>query len=387
MKPAQIRKDIYWVGAIDWSLRNFHGYTTSRGSTYNAFLVMDEKITLIDTVKNNFKEEMIERISRIVDPAKINYVISNHVEPDHSGSIPEVMKYCPNAKIVTSAPQGVKGLKAHYGDYNYMPVKGGDSLNIGKHTFQFVQTPMVHWPDNMVTYCPEEKILFSNDAFGQHFASSGRFDIEEDLSIILEEAQKYYANIVMPYSQQAAGAYEVVKTLDIDMIAPSHGIIWTKNIPDILDKYAQWTSGKVEEKAIVVFDSMWHSTERMANAVVQGFIDKKIPVKFYDLKENHRSDIITEVLTSKYIAVGSPTLNNNMLPTVAAFLVYLKGLTPKDRKAFAFGSYGWGGQSIAQVEEQLKECGYDIILDKIRLQYFPTQQQLDEITEKVAAAL
>lgn len=387
MKPAKIRKDIYWVGAIDWSLRNFHGYTTSRGSTYNAFLVMDEKITLIDTVKNNFKEEMIERISRIVDPAKIDYVISNHVEPDHSGSIPEVMKYCPNAKIVTSAPQGVKGLKAHYGDYNYMPVKSGDSLNIGKHTFQFVQTPMVHWPDNMVTYCPEEKILFSNDAFGQHFASSGRFDIEEDLSIILEEAQKYYANIVMPYSQQAAGAYEVVKTLDIDMIAPSHGIIWTKNIPDILDKYAQWTSGKVEEKAIVVFDSMWHSTERMANAVVQGFIDKKIPVKFYDLKENHRSDIITEVLTSKYIAVGSPTLNNNMLPTVAAFLVYLKGLTPKDRKAFAFGSYGWGGQSIAQVEEQLKECGYDIILDKIRLQYFPTQQQLDEITEKVAAAL
>ncbi len=387
MKPAKIRKDIYWVGAIDWSLRNFHGYTTSRGSTYNAFLVMDEKITLIDTVKNNFKEEMIERISRIVDPAKIDYVISNHVEPDHSGSIPEVMKYCPNAKIVTSAPQGVKGLKAHYGDYNYMPVKSGDSLNIGKHTFQFVQTPMVHWPDNMVTYCPEEKILFSNDAFGQHFASSGRFDIEEDLSIILEEAQKYYANIVMPYSQQAAGAYEVVKTLDIDMIAPSHGIIWTKNIPDILDKYAQWTSGKVEEKAIVVFDSMWHSTERMANAVVQGFIDKKIPVKFYDLKENHRSDIITEVLTSKYIAVGSPTLNNNMLPTVAAFLVYLKGLTLKNHKAFAFGSYGWGGQSIAQVEEQLKECGYEIMMDKIRLQYFPTQQQLDEITEKVAAAL
>ena len=287
MKPAKIRENIYWVGAIDWSLRNFHGYTTSRGSTYNAYLFMDEKITLIDTVKNNFKEEMIERISQIVDPARIDYVISNHVEPDHSGSIPEIMKYCPNAKIVTSAPQGVRGLKAHYGEYDYMPVKGGDSLNIGKHTFQFVPTPMVHWPDNMVTYCPEEKILFSNDAFGQHFASSGRFDYEEDLSIILEEAQKYYANIVMPYSQQAAGAYEIVKTLDIDMIAPSHGIIWTKNIPDILDKYAQWTSGKVEEKAIVVFDSMWHSTERMANAIVQGFIDKNIPVKFYDLKENY----------------------------------------------------------------------------------------------------
>ncbi|WP_434310086.1 FprA family A-type flavoprotein [Hominifimenecus sp. rT4P-3] len=383
MKAIEVKKGIYWVGAVDWSVRNFHGYTTNRGATYNAYLIVDEKITLIDTVKAPFAKELLARIRSVVDPEKIDYVISNHVEMDHSGALPEVMKACPHAKVVTSAPNGVKGLTAHYGEFDYMPVKGGDTLSLGARSLAFVATPMVHWPDNMVTYCPEEKILFSNDAFGQHYASNGRFDDQEPLDVVLQEAKKYYANIVMPYSKQAGGAVAACGGLDIGMICPSHGVIWRSHIPAILEAYGKWTSGAQEEKALVVFDSMWHSTEQMALAVLEGFTQKGIPAKLFDLKCNHNSDVLTDVLDCTYIAVGSPTLNNQMLPTVASFLCYLKGLSPKNRKAFAFGSYGWGGQSIGLVEEELKACGFEICLEKIRIPYVPKEEQLLEITEKV----
>lgn len=383
MKAIEVKKGIYWVGAVDWSVRNFHGYTTNRGATYNAYLIIDEKITLIDTVKAPFAGELLARIRSVVDPEKIDYVVSNHVEMDHSGALPVIMKACPNAKVVTSAPSGVKGLTAHYGEYDYMPVKGGDTLSLGERSLAFVTTPMVHWPDNMVTYCPEEKILFSNDAFGQHYASNGRFDDQEPLDVVLQEAKKYYANIVMPYSKQAGGAVTACGGLDFEMICPSHGVIWRSHIKEILEAYGKWTSGATEEKALVVFDSMWHSTEQMALAVLEGFTQKGICAKLFDLKCCHNSDILTDVLDCTYIAVGSPTLNNQMLPTVASFLCYLKGLSPKNRKAFAFGSYGWGGQSIGLVEDELKACGFDICLDKIRIQYVPKEEQLLEITEKV----
>lgn len=387
MKAVKIKEGIYWVGAIDWSLRSFHGYTTSRGSTYNAYLIIDEKITLVDTVKSAFAPEMISRISSVIDPAKIDYLVSNHVEPDHSGAIPDIMKLAPEAKIVTSAPQGVKGLTAHYGEYDYLPVKGGDTLSIGKRTLKFVPTPMLHWPDNMVTYCEEEKLLFSNDAFGQHYASSGRFDDVEPLEDVLLEAKKYYANIVMPYGAQVQNAYKVVSALDIDTIAPSHGVIWRKNIPEILERYRSWSLNECDNLAVVVYDSMWRSTEKMAVAITEGFTEKGVEVKQFDLKANHISDIMADILTAKYIAVGSSTLNNNMLPTVSAFLTYLKGLAPKGRKAFAFGSYGWGGQSIGQVEEQLADCKFEIMLDKIRVQYVPSEEALKDITEKVEEAI
>lgn len=383
MKAIEVKKGIYWVGAVDWSVRNFHGYTTNRGATYNAYLIIDEKITLIDTVKAPFAGELLARIRSVVDPEKIDYVVSNHVEMDHSGALPVIMKACPNAKVVTSAPSGIKGLTAHYGEYDYMPVKGGDTLSLGERSLAFVTTPMVHWPDNMVTYCPEEKILFSNDAFGQHYASNGRFDDQEPLNVVLQEAKKYYANIVMPYSKQAGGAVTACGGLDFEMICPSHGVIWRSHIKEILEAYGKWTSGATEEKALVVFDSMWHSTEQMALAVLEGFTQKGICAKLFDLKCCHNSDILTDVLDCTYIAVGSPTLNNQMLPTVASFLCYLKGLSPKYRKAFAFGSYGWGGQSIGLVEDELKASGFDICLDKIRIQYVPKEEQLLEITEKV----
>lgn len=384
MNAVEVKRGIYWVGAIDWTERCFHGYTTNRGATYNAYLIIDEKIALVDTVKAPFAKELIDRVSKIVDPAKIDYLISNHVEMDHSGAIPEVMKLMPKAKIVTSSPSGVKGLTAHYGEYDYVPVKGGDSLSLGKRTLNFVSTPMLHWPDNMVTYCPEEKILFSNDAFGQHYASSGRFDDEEPLSAVLEEAKKYYANIIMCYGKQVQAVFKVVEGLDIEMIASSHGVIWRSHVNEILNAYKLWSENDPQDGAIVVYDSMWHSTERIARTIVEAFKDKGLnDIKLFDLKTTHISDIVPYVLTSKYIAVGSPTLNNSMMPTVASFLCYLKGLSPKNRKAFAFGSYGWGGQSIPQVEEELKKCGFEICLDRIAIQYIPKQEQLDKITQDI----
>lgn len=383
MKAIEIKKGIYWVGAIDWSLRNFHGYQTGRGATYNAYLILDDKITLIDTVKKGFEAELLERISSIVEPARIDYIISSHVEADHSGSIPFMAKHCPNATILTSLPNGLKGLKALYGDLDYQGVKAGESISIGSRTLQFVTTPMLHWPDSMVTYCPEEKILFSNDAFGQHFASTGRFDDETDLPTVLWEAKKYYANILMPYGKQAQTALKGLSGLKVEMIATGHGISWRSHIPDILACYGKWSSYEVEERAIVVFDSMWHSTELMAHAITEAFREKGIPASFYDLKVNALSDIMTDLFTSRYLAVGSPTINNQMMPTVAAFLSYLKGLAPKNHLAFAFGSYGWGGQSIGLVEDELKAAGCEICLEKIRVQNLPSRETLEEIGEKV----
>ena len=383
MQALEITKGIYWVGAIDWSMRSFHGYQTSRGSTYNAYLIIDEKITLIDTVKECFAEELLTRIKSVIDPAKIDYIISSHVEPDHSGAIPFMMKHYPQAKIITSLPNGAKGLKAHYGDLPYQGVKAGDSLSIGNRTLQFVPTPMLHWPDSMVTYCPEEKILFSNDAFGEHLATSQRFDDEVDLATLMYECQKYYANILMLYGRQAQTALKTLSSLDIKLIATGHGIIWRSHIAEIMAKYQQWSGFAGEDRAVIVFDSMWHSTEKMARAIAEGFAQKNIPVGFYDIKENHLSDILTDILTAKYLAVGSPTINNQMMPTIAGFLCYLKGLAPKDKKAFAFGSYGWGGQSIGLVEEELKACGCEIIHDKIRLANVPTSEQLAELTQQI----
>ncbi len=385
MQAIEIKKGIYWVGVIDWSMRSFHGYQTGRGSTYNAYLIIDDKITLIDTAKAPFAAELLERIASVIDPAKIDYIISNHVEPDHSGSIPFMMQHCPNATIITSLPNGLKGLKAHYGEYSYKGVKAGDSLNIGHHTLQFVTTPMLHWPDSMVTYCPEEQLLFSNDAFGQHLASTGRFDDENDMSVVMQEAKKYYANILMLYGRQAQSAIKALAGLDIKMIATGHGIVWRSHIPEILAAYQKWSTFELEDTAVIVFDSMWHSTETMARTITEAFREKGIPAQFYDIKQNHMSDIMVDVLTSKYLAVGSPTINNQMMPSIAGFLCYLKGLAPKGREAFAFGSYGWGGQSIALVEDELKAAGCNICLDKIRISNVPSQQQLDDITEKIKA--
>lgn len=384
LRATEIKPDVYWVGGIDWTERNFHGYTTDRGSTYNAYLILDEKITLIDTCKPPFADELLERIADVIDPAKIDYVISNHVEQDHSGAIPAIMTAAPNAKIVTSDPHGLKGLKAHYGEaYEYIPVKTGDTLNIGKRTLTFAATMMVHWPDNMVTYSAFDKILFSNDAFGQHYASSKRFDDEVGLPEVLDQAKKYYANIVMPYSRHVVKALGALGGLDFDMIAPSHGIIWRSHVADILDIYQKWSSLVPDEYAIVVYDSMWHTTEAMAQQILEAFIEAGIPARLFDLKVDHISDIMTEVLSARYIAVGSPTLNNGMMPTVASFLWYLKGLSPKDRIGIPFGSYGWGQNGPQEVAELLEKCGFTQDFGILTHQWTEDEDSLSELHRAV----
>ena len=317
LSAVQIKPDVYWVGAVDWNARSFHGYSTEDGITYNAYLIMDEKVTLIDTAKITFKDELLARISSVIDPSKIDILVCNHVEMDHSGNVPTIKGLNPNVRILASAPQGVKGLTAHYHDLGFEGVKTGDTLNIGKRTLTFVQTPMVHWPDSMVTYDEFDGILFSNDAFGQHYASSKRFDDEVGLPEVLVQAQKYYANIVMPYGKNVEAALKALSGLSFDMIAPAHGIIWRSHVPEILAMYEKWSSGIPEEYALVVYDSMWHTTEAMATEITEAFIEMGIPARLLDLKVNHISDIMAEVLDARYIAVGSPTLNKTMMPTVA----------------------------------------------------------------------
>jgi len=379
LKKVEIKPDIYWVGGIDWDIRNFHGYSTNRGTTYNSYLIIDKKITLVDTVKHYLFDEMLSRIKEIVDPKKIDYIVSNHVEMDHSGSLPKILEECPNATILTST-RGEKGLKRHYKkDWKLKVIKSGEKLNIGKRTLHFVEVPMVHWPDSMVTYIPSDKLLLPNDAFGQHIASSERFDDEIEWGILKEEAAKYYANIVMPYGSQVEKALEALSGLEIDMIGPSHGIIWRSLIPDILKEYKKWAGYETENKALIIFDSMWGSTEKIAYALRDGIEESEIPVTIRNLKNTHISDVITDVITTKLILIGSPTLNNSMLPSMGGFLTYLKGLRPKNRLGFVFGSYGWGGQAVSEIEKILKDLAWDIPFKSVNLNYIPDKKELIEV--------
>ena len=379
MEKVEIKPNVFWVGGIDWDLRSFHGYSTNRGTTYNSYLIRDKKITLIDTVKSKFFEEWFSRIKEIIDPKKIDYIISNHVEMDHSGSLPKISKLCPKSKIITSV-RGEKGLKLHYrDDLNLKVVKSGDSLNIGKRNLTFVHIPMVHWPDSMVTYLNEDRILFSNDSFGQHIASSERFDRDIEWGILKEEAAKYYANIVLPYGSQVEKALSSIRNLEIDLIAPSHGIIWQSNISKIIKEYEKWSKHESENKAVIIYDSMWGSTEKLANSLREGINEVGINVSLRNLKNSHISDIIKEIMISKLVLIGSPTLNNGVLPTMGAFLTYIKGLKPKNKIGFVFGSYGWSGQAVGEIEKIIKDLSWDIPIDGININYIPNDDNLCDI--------
>ena len=380
LNAIEISPKVWWVGGIDWNERLFHGYTTERGITYNAYLIMDEKITLIDTCKATFADELVQRISQVVDPAKIDVVITNHVEMDHSGSLPVIHKIAPNAEIYASAGAGVNELRAHFG-IEATPVKTGDTLCIGERTLSFVTTPMVHWPDNMVTYSDVDKILFSNDAFGQHFATTKRFDDENDMCEVMKQAKKYYANIVWPYGMQAGRALAAVKGLELKMIAPSHGCIWRSHIDEIIAKYEDWTTYQTQEKAVVVFESMWHSTESMAREICDAFIAEGISAQLIDVKSTHISDIMLYMCDAKYVAVGSPTLNSNMLPTVASFLTYMRGLSPKNeqRIGLAFGSYGWAPLGPKQVYAELENAKFQLPVPVVAQQWVPSEENLAEL--------
>ncbi|MFH2138000.1 MAG: MBL fold metallo-hydrolase [Candidatus Omnitrophota bacterium] len=379
----KIGNDIYWTGYIDWELRNFHGYSTPFGSTYNAYLITDEKPTLIDTVKHYGFEEMSSRIEEIIDPAKIQYIISNHTEMDHSGTIDKLLELCPNAEVVCS-PKGAEGLKRHFKkDWKFKVVNTGDTLNIGKKTLKFFLMPMVHWPDSMATYSEDDKMLFCNDAFGQHYASEERFVDEVAMDVVLPEAAKYYANIVLPYGAQVLKVLEALKTLPIDMICPSHGLIWRKkeDIQKIVTLYEKWASHQTDNRAVIIYDTMWHSTEQMALKLFE-FINKQgIPTKIINLQKEHMSDAITEIMFSKMVLIGSPILNNKILPTMAGFLTYMAGLKPKNRFGFTFGSYGWATVGFKELEAFVKESGIELISEGKYVKFIPDQQELDSLRE------
>ncbi|MFB0521198.1 MAG: FprA family A-type flavoprotein [Desulfatiglandales bacterium] len=393
MPPVEILKDVYWVGAIDWNIRDFHGYSIYRGTTYNAFLVRDEKITLFDTVKDGFKAELLHQISRIIDPTAIDYLVVNHVEMDHSGLLPEVVDLVKPERIFCSE-KGEKGLTAHFRreDWPYEAVKTGDSISLGSRTVQFIETRMLHWPDSMFSYIPDDRLLISSDAFGQHWATAERFDDEVDLSLLLGHAAKYYANILLPYSNLVQKLLSKIKEMDlkVDMIAPDHGVIWRGNPGKILECYDKWSQQRGRLKALVIYDTMWHSTEMMAKAIVDGLVQEGVNVQLFDLATNHRSDIITEVLDAGALVIGSSTLNNGMLPRMADLLHYMKGLRPANKIGAAFGSYGWSGEAVKLIKAIMEEMGFRVIDPGISVQYVPAHDDLQKCVElgrKVAKAV
>lgn len=375
-KAVKVSDHVYWVGAIDWNIRDFHGYSTEHGSTYNAYLILADKITLIDTVKAPFKNELLSRISSVVDPGKIDYIISNHSEMDHTGSLPEVVEAIKPEKVFASV-MGVKALSGHFHPgLEVVPVKDGEKLSLGNLNLSFVETRMIHWPDSMFTYLAEDGVLFSNDAFGMHLASSKRFD--DEVTDWEYEARKYFANILLPYSALVAKLLEKVDKLGlaIKTIAPDHGLIWRGDTRTILELYAGWAAQKPTKKAVIAFDTMWQGTAMMARAIGEGLIAGGINTRVMPLGPNNRSNIATEVLDAGALLVGSPTLNNNMLPTVADLLTYLKGLKPQNLIGAAFGSYGWSGEAVGQVKDVLAEMKVDLVGENIRVQYVPDENVL-----------
>jgi flavorubredoxin len=377
VSKVQLADGVYWVGAIDWNIRNFHGYSTHLGTTYNAYLVIDEKIALIDTVKAPFYDEMAARIKELVALADIDYVVSNHVEMDHSGSLPMVMREAKKAKLITMEKFGESGLgKTFHTDWPLVPVKEGSQLELGKKKLAFIPTPMLHWPDSMCTYLAKEKILFSMDAFGQHLATSLRFDDEVGLDVIMPEAAKYYANILMPFGDLIVRALDKLGGLEIGMIAPSHGVIWRSHPDTIIGAYGTWGRGDSKKKGLVVYDTMWGSTEKMAQALAEGIASEGVEVKLYNLTKSDKSDIIKEVLDAKAILVGSPTLNNGLFPSVAAFLCYLKGLKPKGKLGAAFGSHGWAGGAVKVIQQELGQAGIEVLDSDLAFKFVPDKDEI-----------
>jgi flavorubredoxin len=376
MKAVEIKPGVFWVGGIDWSLRDFHGYKTPRGTTYNAYLILDERITLVDTVKHYLVDEMLDRVRDVVDPEKIDLIVSNHVEMDHSGSLPHLAAMLPGVEVITSA-NGETGLRAHFGDgLNLHAVNTGDELSIGRRTLHFLPAPMVHWPDSMETYVPEERLLLSNDGFGQHIASTERFVDEVGLDIAMEEAAKYYANIVMPYGAQVQKLLAAASELDIEMIATGHGLSWRRDLDVVLAAYTRWAANQTVPKAVIVYDTMWGSTRRLAYALQEGLEAEGVPTKMGLLQSTDVSDTMTWMLEARGILVGSPTLNSHMLPSVAGAMTYVAGLKPRNRLGLAFGSYGWGRQGVGGVEKMMDEIGWQRPVESVGAQWRPGDEEL-----------
>jgi anaerobic nitric oxide reductase flavorubredoxin len=381
MTKTELAKDFYWVGVLDWNLRDFHGHSTNRGTTYNAYLILDDKVALVDTVKRDFFGELLRNVSEIVDPEKIDYIIVNHVEMDHSSSLPLMAKACKNAQIVASE-RGKDALIEHFGpEYSKVrTVKNGEELKLGSRTLKFMEAPMLHWPDSMFTYIAEDHFLLPNDAFGQHLATGERFDDQVDQHVLMEEAAKYYANILMPLGPLVAKKIQevVAAGLVCCMIAPSHGIIWRSDPSKIIKAYASWAAGEANKKITIVYDTMWGSTDKMARAIAEGAIEAGVEVKVLKLRASNNSEVITEILDSKAVLVGSPTLNNGMFPTISSFLTYATGLKPKDKLWSFFGSFGWGGGAVRAMAEVARKAGFEVHEPGLEVKYVPDEGDFEK---------
>lgn len=383
MRAIQISPNVYWVGAIDWNLRDFHGYATHRGTTYNAYLVLSEKPTLIDTVKKEFYDEMMERIKSVIDPKQIQIIISNHSELDHAGALEQTVAVTQPDEVYVS-PMGQKNLMGHFHeDLKFKVVKTGDKIDIGGDSISFVEARMLHWPDSMFSYLEKENILFSNDVFGMHLATDRLFDDENDENIWLPEAEKYYANIVLPYSDIVLRFLDQVKKMNLSpkMIAPDHGFIWRKDPSRIVELYAKWAAQAPQNKAVIVYDTMWGSSEKMARQIADGLQAGGTSVRMISMHHNDRSEVALALLHSAALIVGTPVLNSQIFPSMADVLCYLKGLKKKNLIGVAFGSYGWNGAPIDGLTKTLEEMGVEVVSPALKTSFVPDEETLAKCRE------
>lgn len=374
---TKLKEDIFWVGKVDWELRKFHGdeYSTHRGTSYNSYLIRDEKTVLIDTVWDPFSEDFVENLRETIDLREINSIVANHAEIDHSGGLKELMKNIPDTPIYCTA-NGVKSLKGHFHqDWKFVPIKTGDKLSLGKKELVFIEAPMLHWPDSMFCYLSGDSVLFSNDAFGQHYATERLYNDLVDQAELYQEAVKYYANILTPFSILVEKKINEFNNLNlpVEMICPSHGIIWRDDPLQIVHKYLEWSKNYKENQITIIYDTMWHGTRRMAEAIAQGIkaADEEVTCKLYNISKSEKNDVVTEVFKSKTILVGSPTINRGILSALAGFLEEIRGLNFKGKKAAAFGTYGWSGESVKMINHKLVEGGFELLHEGIKSQWNP----------------
>lgn len=385
-EAVKVSEHVYWVGALDWGIRDFHGYSTNRGSTYNAYLVMGDEPVLIDTVKAPFTGELLARISSVTDPGRIRYIISNHSEMDHSGALPGVIEAVRPEKVFASS-MGVKDLAAHlHMDREIVAVKDGEQLELAGLRFTFLETRMIHWPDSMMTYLAEDRLLFSQDGFGMHLATGRRFADELPERMIVEEGAKYFANILLPYSNLVTRLLATVKQIGIpiDFICPDHGPMWRRDLDRILGLYAGWAAQAPANKAVIVYDTMWGSTDLMARAMADALEKEGVDVAVTRLRATHRSDFVTELLDAGALLAGSPTINNQMFPTVADALVYAKGLKPRNLVGATFGSYGWSGEAAKLVGAELESMGVEVVGEPLKVLYVPDDEAIERCRELAA---
>ena len=389
----QITKDVFSVGVIDWNMRSFHGNTfiTKNGVTYNSYLINDNEPALIDVVHKGFEDEFIKNILEIISPEKIKHVILNHLEPDHSGAIEYMAKVLKNAKFYGTAKLKEGLLKYYDLNIEINVVKTGDKINLGNNTLTFVEIPMVHWPDSMITYCPEKKVLFSNDAFGQHIATNKTFTDEIGQDILWQEVTKYYANILWPLGPMIEKSINNLLTMNlpIDFVAPSHGLVWRNNINKVIEKYLSWTKNEVKNKVVVVYETMWGSTQIMAREIVRALTNNNIEAKMFDIAKTDFAEVAYEMLEAKAFVIGSSTHDNEMLAYIAGYMHFLKGMKPKNRIAVSFGSFGWAGGAVKEIATNLSSFGIEVI-DQISAKFKPNKEEMEkcyQAGEKLSKAL